>query len=270
MRYDFRGAGNPAHLPHPWRPKLVGSASARLTGGALQLATRASAARAYQNAQVDDYQGLPRSAFPWSPPLTFTVRARFSHEPAATSRGPGLLGSAGFGFWNDPFMMTDPRPPALPRVAWFLYASPPSEMWLSVDVPPYGWKAQVIDALRPAALPWAIAAPALLLLFRSRRVYRSLWPAVQRALHISETVVPAAMTTWHTYTIMWQRKSVAFGIDDRLLLQWPFAPRGPLGLVIWKDNQYMIVTPTGRLGHGVVPIDEEQWLELESVEIRPG
>jgi hypothetical protein len=96
---------------------------------------------------------------------------------------------------------------------------------------------------------------------------------VQNALRIRDVVVPAPMTEWRTYTLTWNRASAAFSIDGRVLLKTPFAPRGPLGLVIWKDNQYMIATPNGppigRLGHGVVPSGEAQWLELESVEIRP-
>jgi hypothetical protein len=56
-----------------------------------------------------------------------TVRACFSH-PAGTLRG-----TAGFGFWNDPFLMTGARLPALPRAIWFFYASAPSEMKLDLD-----------------------------------------------------------------------------------------------------------------------------------------
>ena len=75
----------------------------------------------YTNAQIDDYASLP-CAFRWpaaasSPPLPI-----FAIEPDR------LRGTAGFGFWNDPFLMTGWRMPAPPSVAWFFFASPPSDM----------------------------------------------------------------------------------------------------------------------------------------------
>lgn len=54
--------------------------------------------RAYGDAQLDDYHvdGVMR----WRPPVRMRLRARFSHSEAV------LQGTAGFGFWNDPFGMT--------------------------------------------------------------------------------------------------------------------------------------------------------------------
>ena len=45
------------------------------------------------------------------------------------------------------------------------------------------------------------------------------------------------------------------------------SPRGALGLVIWIDNQYMIVTPQGRLGHGLMEFEHEQYLEVARLAI---
>jgi hypothetical protein len=50
-------------------------------------------------------------------------------------------------------------------------------------------------------------------------------------------------------------------VDGQPILRAP-SPRGPLSLVIWIDNQYAIVRPTGRLGWGVRACTEEQWLEV--------
>ena len=49
------------------------------------------------DAEIDDHRTAPRWNLHWTPPLDLTIRARFSH-PAGE-----LIGTAGFGFWNDPF-----------------------------------------------------------------------------------------------------------------------------------------------------------------------
>ncbi|MCS7260461.1 MAG: hypothetical protein NZ765_06730 [Anaerolineae bacterium] len=216
----------------------------------------------YSNAQVDDYRGLPRWRLRWRPPLRLTVQARFSH-PAERLRG-----TAGFGFWNDPFMMTGARWPALPRVIWFFYASPPSNMQLALDVPGYGWKAATLDATRPRALALAPFAPVTVMALRLQHLYRRLWPAIQQALGIQESLLPVDMTDWHTYVLEWLPKYAHFYVDGALVLGNAPSPRGPLGFVMWIDNQYMVVTPQGRLGWGLLQIDGEQWMEIRQLEIR--
>ena len=54
--------------------------------------------------------------------------------------------------------------------------------------------------------------------------------------------------------------------DGQTILRAP-SPRGPLGLVIWIDNQWMVATPEGRFGHGVLALDHAQWLEVADVTI---
>jgi hypothetical protein len=225
--------------------------------------------RSYSNAQLDDYAGLPRSQFRNKPPLTLSLRARFSDE-AALDGSRGLQGTAGFGFWNDPFVMTDRRPPMLPRALWFFYASPPSDLRLDMSIPGWGWKAAAIDALRPAAIGPALAAPLLIPLMRSPKVYRRVWPAIQRQLRIAEALVSVTMTEWHSYSIQWGTDSAQrlarFLVDGQLLLEAP-APHGPLGLVIWCDNQYMVAQPWGRLAHGLMETGH-QWLEVAEISVQ--
>jgi hypothetical protein len=251
------------------RSNPVGAADVLVSGAGARLVVRQGEHSLYSNAQIDDYAGRPRSQFLHTPPLVLTLRARFSHGPA-TRDAPGLRGTAGFGFWNDPFMMTDPRPPALPRALWFFYASPPSDMKLDLATPGWGWKAATIDALRPSAIGPALAAPLLVPLMNFPWVYRRAWPAIQRRLRIAESLVSAGMTGWHTYGIEWgtgpTQGRCRFLVDSALVLDAP-APRGPLGLVIWCDNQYMVVQPWGRLAHGVLETGE-QWLEVEDIDVR--
>lgn len=222
---------------------------------------------AYSNAQLDDHAGLPRAAFPNRPPLTLSLSACFSHD-GADDAGGGLRGTAGFGFWNDPFMMSGSRTPALPAALWFFYASPPSDMKLDVDTPGWGWKAATIDARRASAIGPALAAPLLVPLMRLGPVYRRVWPGIQRRLGIAERLAPVRMTEWHRYRIEWGRRRARFLVDDTLLLDAP-APRGPLGLVIWCDNQYMVARPWGWLGHGALETGE-QWLKVADLQVREG
>jgi hypothetical protein len=214
----------------------------------------------YCNAQLDDYQRLPRRAFLHRPPLQLTVRARFSHEP------PTLRGTGGFGFWNDPFLMTGLRTPALPRALWFFYAAPPADVRLAVETPGYGWKAAALDAATPeaaAVLPLAaLAAP----LMRRPDLYQRLWPFFARRFGIAEQSLDVALTQWHTYTLIWEPHAATFAVDGAVVLTAP-APRGPLGFVAWLDNQFLAVHPSGRIRWGLVAISEQQWLEIAALHL---
>ena len=253
--------------PH-WSTLLPGAGSLEFTGGSLRLVNAGTSARVYTDAQIDDYGRLARRAFPWRPPLRLAVRARFSHPGPPLAHGAGILrGTAGFGFWNDLSFMAGPRVPTLPRAIWFFYASPPSNMKLDLHTPGYGWKAATIDALRWPALPLALSAPLLVPLMNLRPLYRRLWPVLQRSLRVAEAPVRAPLTEWHDYTIEWGTRSARFSVDGTPLLVTDRSPRGPLGLVIWLDNQYLVATPWGRFRYGLLASAGRQWLELELVEI---
>lgn len=215
----------------------------------------------YTNAQLDDYQGRSRRYFPWRPPVTLTLQARFSHPTAQ------LYGTAGFGFWNDPFLMGEQRWPTLPRAIWFFFSSPPSNMALALDVPGPGWKAATLDAWRWPFFCLAPTTPLAMPLMRIYPLYRWLWPRGQRAIGVCEALLPADLTQWHTYTIEWGVASARFLVNGAVVLACDQAPGGPLGLVIWKDNQAMTVTPWSLPRQGLVGCTTEQWLEVKAVGI---
>lgn len=231
---------------------------------ALRFVNSNATSKRIAEAQIDDYQGLPRRRFRHRPPLTLTVRARFSH-PAGQ-----LKGTAGFGFWNDPFMMTGLRAPTLPRAIWFFYASPPSDMKLALDVPGCGWKAATVDALRLPFFLLAPLAPLAIPLMNVRPLYRAWWPAWQRSMGVREALLDVEMTDWHTFVIEWGEQRSQFLVDGRVVLPDAPSPRGPLGLVIWLDNQYMVATPWGRFRYGLLDVPEAQRMEVGEWVVAPG
>jgi hypothetical protein len=249
-----------------WRRYVVGNGALELTGESLRFVNTDTSSYHYTDAQIDDYQGLPRRRLPWRPPLTLAVQARFSHPARA------LGGTAGFGFWNDPFMMTGARLPALPRAIWFFYASPPSNIKLDTHTAGCGWKAATIDAGRPAFFLLAPTAPVAVPLMNCGALYRALWPVGQRAIGVSEVPVDADMTGWHSYEIEWGTRRARFIVDGQPVLDCDTPPRGPLGIVVWLDNQYAIVTPWGRLGYGRLDAPGRRWMEVKTltVETVPG
>jgi hypothetical protein len=271
VRQDFR-----TELDPRWKRLVVRNAALEPTGSSLRFVVTDASSRRYADAQIDDYQGLPRRRFAWRPPLSLTVRARFSHpahDVSAVSEATlamGLCGTAGFGFWNDPFLMTGARIPTLPQALWFFYGSPPSNMRLDLHVPGHGWKAATIDALRPAALLLAPLALPAVALMNLRPLYRALWPSIQRALNVREATVEVDMLAWHTYSIDWGMEQTRFVVDGEPALAGAPSPRGPLGFVMWLDNQYMIVTPQGRMGWGLLDVPGRQWMEVDQLAIVPG
>jgi len=242
---------------------VVGTGTLEPTDTSLRLVLTDAAYGQYSDAQIDDYRGLARRRFPWRPPLRLTVTARFSH-PASVFRG-----TAGFGFWNDPFFMTGARRPTLPRAVWFFYASPSTNLKLDRDVPGNGWKAAVIDALSPGALAWAPVAPLAIPLMNIHPLYRRLWPPIQRALRIREAEIKTDMTEWHSYRLDWRLTETSFSLDGAPILECVPSPRGPLGFVAWVDNQYAIVTPWGQLGWGLLNVPGRQSMEIKDMAIAP-
>ncbi len=227
--------------------------------GAWRLTIPPGPAGRYRLAQLDDYGSLPRRAFRWTPPFSFTLRARASAN--------SIPGTWGFGLWNDPFgmgLLTGKellRLPALPNTAWFFFASPPNYLSLRDDLPAQGglcatfhsptWPA-LLSILGVLGLPFLFVPPAV-------RVFRRL---ARRFVRQEATLLEHNPTEWHTYGLEWQTGSTRFLVDGKVVLQTPVCPRGRLGLVIWVDNQYAALPPTGRLGYGMLPYSEPAWIEI--------
>lgn len=245
-----------------WNQIERGGGTLKMRDGTLRFSNTDAIHSQYCDAQIDDYRHLSRRNFAWQSPVTLRVTARFSHTAG------DLRGTAGFGFWNDPFLMTGWRMPAPPRAVWFFYASPPSNMKLDQNTPGYGWKAATLDTLRPAFFALLPTLPIAIPLMNIPAVYRKLWRIGQRAATIREKIIAVPMTNWHRYLIHWENDSVSFAVDDEIVLKTDVAPRGRLGFVMWLDNQFLQITPWGRFKWGLLDAPAAQWMDVRQLSIQ--
>ena len=224
-------------------------------------------AGAYRWAQLDDYLTLARGKFHWTPPLRLELRARVS--------AADLPGTWGFGLWNDPFSASlglggaAARLPALPNTAWFFYAGAPNYLAFKEDHPAQGWLAATFAAPRLPGLllaPGALALPWLALPSTGRLLRR----ALARLVGESGARIPGDPTAWHTYRLDWTAQRVSFALDGLDIFSTPVTPSGPLGLVLWIDNQYAAFPPSGKLRMGTSANIGPAWLELSGVNLTQG
>lgn len=220
---------------------------------------------AYRWAQLDDYMGFSRRRFLWKPPLNLELRARVSADL--------LPGTWGFGLWNDPFTtslglsgMSAARLPALPNAAWFFYAGPPNYLAFRDDHPAQGFLAATFSAPRVPSLMLAPAGLALPLL-AVRPLARLARRAVRGLVRESAALVPGDATTWRSYQIAWSSGQVVFSVDGQTIYSTPVSPHGPLGLVLWLDNQFAAFPPTGRVAMGTSANPQGAWIELADIEV---
>lgn len=231
--------------------------------GELHLTLERSDDMEYSDAQIADYKIDSRN-FTMKPPLRLTVRA-YSTVPADQ-----LQGTAGFGFWNHPFMPGQ-RGVRLPQALWFFFASEQSNLALAHGLPGNGWKAATFNARRWQFLSLLPTAPIAIPLMNIRSLYDTLWPVGQRALGVSESRLPLDMLdNIHTYTLEWLPDKALFKVDDvPFLVVEEGLPVDPLGFIVWLDNQYAVVTPQGQFRFGYVEIPQVQALVISEIKIEP-
>ncbi|MCJ7569048.1 MAG: family 16 glycosylhydrolase [Anaerolineales bacterium] len=250
--------------PPRWEILEIGGGRVRsLNTDHLRL-TRPHGSKGYSDAQIDDYRRLPRHGFPWIPPVQMRLEARAST--------PCPQGTLGFGFWNDPFSLSlgqggaARRLPSSPQAVWFFYGSPPHDLALAPGVPGSGWKAAV---LRTPRIPSLALAPLALGAIAMAQIPGLKRPVICTALQFAEaeeSLIASPLDEWHRYEIEWLEKGAHFSVDGETVLQTTVSPPAPLGFVAWIDNQYAIASPAGGFRFGVLPLAEEQWLEIRSLE----
>lgn len=243
-----------------FQPLEIGNGKVEVTTQHIQLTMFADNSQAYHDAQVSDYMGLKRRNFPNRAPLKLSLRAHVSLSAEQ------LVGTLGFGFWNQPFVpdITDFR---LPRATWFFFAAPPNHMTLAKGSSGHGFKVATIDATRPLFFALAPFAPIGFLLMRVPQLYRLLWPIGQWSIGVAEKELEVNISESHLYELHWLKDQVQFYVDEDLVFTSPYSPRGPLGFIAWIDNQYAIVTPQGQFGFGKSEVSQPQSLTISELKI---
>lgn len=264
---------------------LTNRGAATLENGNARLTLGEGNAGSYRGAQLDDYSGLARRRFVWRERATLRLRCRLSD--------PVLPGTWGFGLWNDPFSFSlglggaQQRLPALPNCAWFFYSSPHNHLSFQPEkprtdpspksetvlqnmaqrtLPGNGFLAQTFAAPR---IPSGLLASGLLGVPLLWVKPLSRWLRAQVAAKlIREDAQRLELdpTQWHGYRLRWSREQVEFVVDGEPVFATSISPQGPLGLVIWIDNQFAAWRPDGGLGLGLLA-NPPAWMEIEALEI---
>ncbi len=240
-----------------WVRFATGHARLERMPGTMRFVVDGARSTGLSDAQIDDYHGLALRSYPWRPPVRLEVRARMSH-PAEQLRG-----TAGFGFWNDPFTQQGATTSA-PNNVWFFFASPPSDMRLVPNVPGWGWKAAMLNGGNPPGWIVRLGESILRLPGLGRVAQRAARTQVRAAECVLEDVSPA---DWQVYRLHWSAHEVRFWVGDREVLRAENPPTVPLGFVAWMDNQWARFTPAGEFAFGLLDVPQEQWMEVDYVRI---
>jgi len=247
---------NPALILHP--RQTPGASVAEISPGCWHLEIPSGPGGTYRWAQLDDYLSLARRDFAWRLPVSLSLRARVS--------AADLPGTWGFGFWNDPFSVslgvkgTARYLPTLPNAAWYFYAGIPNYLAFRDTHPAQGFLAATFHS--PDLTGPLLAAPLLLLPSTARMLRR----AAGQVVGEDGTIVPVDSTGWHVYRLRCNEQQAVFEVDGCPVLSTAVVPRGPLGLVIWIDNQYAAFPPNGKISMGTSP-NPQAWMEVQDLAV---
>jgi hypothetical protein len=152
--------------------------------------------------------------------------------------------------------------PALPNAAWFFFASAPNYLSLRNDLPAQGGLAATFQSRRYPTAFIALGALALPLLALPplARVMRRLG---RRVVQQDAVALASDPSEWHSFLLEWSQSGASFCVDERPVLETGVVPLGPLGLVVWVDNQYAAWPLSGRLSFGTLANDQPAWIEIE-------
>jgi len=240
-----------------WVRFAIGHAGIEHAPGVARFVIEGAEQGRLSDAEIDDHRTAPRGKLPWTPPLRMTVRARMSHQAGA------MLGTAGFGFWNDPFDWAG-NVQVPPNALWFFYASPQSDMAFVPDVRGNGWKAATLNGGRADGLTMALGNFIFGLPGMSKLVFRLAQTRIAAHEKVLDDVV---LTDWHTYRIDWLSHEAIFFVDEVQVFRAPNPPKGPLGFVAWADNNCTTMGPGRDFSFTRMQIEQRQWMELSRVEI---
>jgi hypothetical protein len=246
---EFLGESRNAH----WNRLAAGSAWVEESFG-LRLSLREAPSSKLSVAQIDDYINRPRSDYLWLPPKIFRLKARVSH-PAGE-----LLGTAGFGFWNNMAPLWGTHMEVNPNWIWYYYASPQSTISLTNGIA-NGWKASAVYGGKGGERSMAAANTFMKIPLLGRLLTGVRMPAKEKSLADWD------FTQWHEFEIHWLPESIHFRIDGEEVLAARVKVSVPLAFVAWIDNNYATVKPNGEFEVGYLAVGQEQSLMIQSLEI---
>ena len=154
----------------------------------------------------------------------------------------------------------------LPNTAWFFHASPENHLSLRKTLPGNGFLAQSFSSPAISSFllaPGLLAAPLLL----SRRLAGWIRAVLSRVIDEDSDTLEPNLTQWHHYQLNWQPGRVEYYLDDVLVFETATSPKGPLGLVIWIDNQFAAFTPTGKISAGSLANPSPAWMEIADLTV---
>ncbi len=240
-----------------WVRVCIGHANIENEPGIIRFVVDGAQAGQLSDAELDDHRTAPRHKLRWQPPLRMIVRARMSH------RAGEMLGTAGFGFWNDPFdWVGNVQVP--PSAVWFFYGSPQNDMSFVRGVRGNGWKAAMLNGGRSNKVEMALGN----FIFRLPGMSRLIFALAETRIHAQETLLDdVVLTEWHDYRIDWLKREVIFFVDEVERLRAPHPPTIPLGFVAWVDNNAASIGPGREFGFHRIAVPQRQWMELARVTI---
>ncbi len=77
------------------------------------------------------------------------------------------------------------------------------------------------------------------------------------------------LTQWHAYELRWSKDRVEYFVDGQAVFETAACPKGPLGLVIWIDNQFASFPPDGKIKAGTEANPVPAWMEITDFAISP-
>jgi beta-glucanase (GH16 family) len=88
-----------------------------------------------------------------------------------------------------------------------------------------------------------------------------------RQVTAAEAILDVSMVDWHTYSIEWSKQAAIFTVDDVVVLTAQDPPNGPLGFVLWIDNQFAVASPLKGFHFGTTLTKQKEWLEVKILEL---
>ena len=86
----------------------------------------------------------------------------------------------------------------------------------------------------------------------------------------AEVLLDTPLDEWHKYTFSWQPSGAVFRVDGEIVAETSIVPHGPLGFVVWIDNQYAVLSEANGIRFGLLPTEYEYSLEIQDLQVERG